>query len=82
MRQKQVHMCIILFSLTTTQSKIAPAGRINRDLLQNKLQAGRGDSRKEKKEKNFGASQLKKRDITEKDMIGMFNIIDGTKMVS
>lgn len=82
MRQKQVHMCIILFSLTTTRSKIAPAGRINRDLLQNKLQAARGDSRKEKKEKNFGASQLKKRDITEKDMIGMFNIIDGTKMVS
>lgn len=38
MREKQVHVYVILFSLAITQSKIAPSGKINRDLLQNKLQ--------------------------------------------
>lgn len=41
-REKQVHVFVILFSLAITQSKITPAGRINRDLLQNKLQPARG----------------------------------------
>lgn len=46
MREKQVHVYVILFCLAITQSKIAPAGRINRDLFQNKLQPARGASRK------------------------------------
>lgn len=46
---EKVHVYVILFSLAVTQSKIAPAGRINRDLLQNKVQSARGASRKEDK---------------------------------
>lgn len=46
MREMQVHMYVILLSLAITQSKIAPAGRINRDVLQNKLQPARRASKK------------------------------------
>lgn len=82
MRQKQVCLCVILFSLTIIQSEIVPAERINRDLFQNKLQPACQGSLQEGDKGHFGALQLKNRDITEKAMIVMFNIINGTKMVS
>lgn len=42
--REAVHLYVILFSLAVTQSKIAPAERIN--VLQNKVQSARGASRK------------------------------------